>query len=172
LEYLAIPDEFDVTRCIGEYGFWDFDDHLGDDLRVLPEEGNGVLDNASPCNNIYISCLTPRPHFYWLCRMETADKIRGLRICATLLLSALEHIEREDDEWSEVVRCGSEGKAIWMTQVLKDVIAPNLPSTVEVGAHRGALGWEISIRYVPPSDPLEGVEEVEDSCASESDDSE
>lgn len=97
--------------------------------------------------------------------METEDRIKGLRICATLLLSALDHIERKDEEWSEIVRCGSEGKAMWMSDVLKSVIAPNLPAEVEIGAFRGALGWEISLRHVaPPPEP------EEDSCASEASD--
>lgn len=97
--------------------------------------------------------------------MDADARLSGLKIVATLVLSAINHIERGDDEWAEVVRCGSEGKAIWMSQVLKDIIAPNMPCPVEVGAFRGALGWEISLR---PGVVV--AEEVEDSCASEESD--
>ena len=79
--------------------------------------------------------------------MNTLDRMKALRICSQILGKICDHWENEDEEWAEVIKCLTEEKAIFITNLIQTAIRPCLPAEVEIGVFQAETHWEVSLSY-------------------------
>ena len=79
--------------------------------------------------------------------MNTIDKMRALRICSQILGKICDNWEQEKEEWAEVVKCQTEEKAMFITNLIDTAIRPCLPAEVKFGIFKGEHFWEVSLSY-------------------------
>ena len=79
--------------------------------------------------------------------MNTLEKMKALRICSQILGKICDNWEEEKEEWAEVVKCTTEEKAMFITNLIQTAIRPCLPAEVEFGIFKGEHFWEVSLSY-------------------------
>ena len=79
--------------------------------------------------------------------LSALEKMKALRICSQILGKICDHWENEEEEWAEVVKCLTEQKAMFITNLIQTAIRPCLPAEVEFGIFQADTHWEVSLSY-------------------------